>query len=151
MALFPLDTLKTRLQSQHGFLASGGFGNLYKGVGTAAVGSIPTASLFFCTYNSIKNVLSDKIDPVYFPIMHMGAASAGEIGSCLLKVPIEVVKQRQQASKAKLSPLVMKRVFCFRLFSGFVPRTLWITLGGAVFFGAYQFAVELCLKFDSLK
>jgi solute carrier family 25 S-adenosylmethionine transporter 26 len=34
------------------------------------------------------------------------------------------------------------------LFAGFIPRTLWITLGGAVFFGAYQAAVEFCSKFD---
>lgn len=42
MALFPLDTLKTRLQSPCGFFASGGFHHLYKGVGTAAIGSVPS-------------------------------------------------------------------------------------------------------------
>jgi solute carrier family 25 S-adenosylmethionine transporter 26 len=42
MTLFPLDTLKTRLQSPHGFFGSGGFRHLYKGVGTAAIGSVPT-------------------------------------------------------------------------------------------------------------
>jgi hypothetical protein len=44
MALFPLDTLKTRLQSPYGFFASGGFQHLYKGVGTAAVGSVPSGT-----------------------------------------------------------------------------------------------------------
>lgn len=33
IALFPLDTLKTRLQSQHGFRKSGGFSGIYRGVG----------------------------------------------------------------------------------------------------------------------
>lgn len=42
MTLFPLDTLKTRLQSPCGFFKSGGFHHLYKGVGTAAIGSIPS-------------------------------------------------------------------------------------------------------------
>ena len=42
MALFPLDTLKTRLQSPYGFFASGGFRHLYKGVGIAAIGSVPS-------------------------------------------------------------------------------------------------------------
>jgi solute carrier family 25 S-adenosylmethionine transporter 26 len=42
VALFPLDTLKTRLQSPCGFFESGGFRHLYKGVGTAAIGSAPT-------------------------------------------------------------------------------------------------------------
>ena len=33
---FPIDTVKTRLQSPHGFLKSGGFRGIYNGV-TAAV------------------------------------------------------------------------------------------------------------------
>nr|CAD7572184.1 unnamed protein product [Timema californicum] len=37
LSLFPLDTLKTRLQSPSGFLLSGGFRNLYKGLGPAMV------------------------------------------------------------------------------------------------------------------
>lgn len=48
MALFPLDTLKTRLQSPCGFFASGGFRHLYKGVGTAAIGSVPSGKLSCC-------------------------------------------------------------------------------------------------------
>jgi solute carrier family 25 S-adenosylmethionine transporter 26 len=36
------------------------------------------------------------------------------------------------------------------LFTGFLPRTLWITLGVVVFFGAYQAAVGLCSKFGVL-
>lgn len=41
MALFPLDTLKTRLQSQAGFWSSGGFSGIYRGIGPAFVGSAP--------------------------------------------------------------------------------------------------------------
>lgn len=29
------------------------------------------------------------------------------------------------------------------LFSGVVPRTIWISLGGAIFFGAYEAAKQL--------
>ncbi|XP_069693393.1 S-adenosylmethionine mitochondrial carrier protein homolog isoform X2 [Periplaneta americana] len=252
MALFPLDTLKTRLQSPSGFFKSGGFRHLYKGVGTAAIGSAPTASVFFCTYDTIKKISAKHIDPKYVPIIHMGAASIGEIASCLIKVPIEIVKQRQQAAVEKLLPLSICRrtietegflgmyrgftttvlreipfvliqfpmwewlkaewyeftkeelnvievsvcgslsgavaaaattpldvaktrimlakknihskgdcaklrttsmlVHIYKeggiqgLFAGFVPRVIWITLGGAVFFGAYQATVEFCSK-----
>lgn len=38
---YPIDTLKTRLQSRQGFLASGGFKGVYKGLGSVAVGSAP--------------------------------------------------------------------------------------------------------------
>lgn len=43
-ALFPLDTLKTRLQSPDGFVKSGGFRGVYSGLGAAILGSAPTGS-----------------------------------------------------------------------------------------------------------
>ena len=42
VVLFPLDTIKTRLQSSRGFLASGGFHKIYAGIGPAAAGSAPS-------------------------------------------------------------------------------------------------------------
>ena len=50
VALFPIDTLKTRLQSPQGFLKAGGFRGIYNGLGAAAAGSAPGAALFFSTY-----------------------------------------------------------------------------------------------------
>ena len=50
VALFPIDTLKTRLQSPQGFLKAGGFRGVYSGIGAAAAGSAPGAALFFSTY-----------------------------------------------------------------------------------------------------
>lgn len=50
VALFPIDTLKTRLQSPQGFLQAGGFRGIYNGLGAAAAGSAPGAALFFSTY-----------------------------------------------------------------------------------------------------
>jgi len=41
ITLYPLDTIKTRLQSPQGFFRSGGFGGIYKGVSIAAIGSAP--------------------------------------------------------------------------------------------------------------
>lgn len=38
---FPIDTLKTRAQSQAGFFPSGGFAGVYRGLGSAVVGSAP--------------------------------------------------------------------------------------------------------------
>src|SRR5512140_1139106 len=86
LSLYPLDTLKTRLQSSSGFLASGGFSGVYRGVGSAIVGSAPGAALFFCTYEYSKSFLSARrnerpsIDGMpsgawVAPIEHMLAAS----------------------------------------------------------------------------
>lgn len=40
-SLFPIDTIKSRLQSQAGFFKSGGFSNLYRGLVPVLSGSIP--------------------------------------------------------------------------------------------------------------
>ena len=50
VALFPIDTLKTRLQSPQGFVKAGGFKGIYNGLGAAAAGSAPGAALFFSSY-----------------------------------------------------------------------------------------------------
>uniref|UniRef100_A0A665UA15 Mitochondrial S-adenosylmethionine carrier protein n=1 Tax=Echeneis naucrates TaxID=173247 RepID=A0A665UA15_ECHNA len=101
LTLFPLDTIKTRLQSQQGFYKAGGFRGIYAGVPSAAVGSFPNAAAFFVTYECTKSLLgTDGVLPVphMAPVTHMLAASLGEIVACLIRVPTEVVKQRTQAS-----------------------------------------------------
>ncbi|XP_043526688.1 S-adenosylmethionine mitochondrial carrier protein-like isoform X6 [Frieseomelitta varia] len=76
---YPLDTLKTRLQSQHGFFKSGGFKQLYKGLGPVMIGSAPSASLFFISYESIKVMFQPQIPEQYHAFIHMTAASLGEM------------------------------------------------------------------------
>lgn len=60
VALFPIDTLKTRLQSPQGFLKAGGFRGVYNGIGAAATGSAPGAALFFSTYEVSESLSQDK-------------------------------------------------------------------------------------------
>uniref|UniRef100_A0A3Q1J3Q5 Mitochondrial S-adenosylmethionine carrier protein n=1 Tax=Anabas testudineus TaxID=64144 RepID=A0A3Q1J3Q5_ANATE len=101
LTLFPLDTVKTRLQSQQGFYKAGGFRGIYAGVPSAAVGSFPNAAAFFVTYECTKSLLGagGVLSPPHMaPVTHMLAASLGEIVACLIRVPTEVVKQRTQAS-----------------------------------------------------
>ncbi|XP_011690567.1 PREDICTED: S-adenosylmethionine mitochondrial carrier protein-like isoform X1 [Wasmannia auropunctata] len=97
VTLFPLDTLKTRLQSQHGFFQSGGFRQLYKGIGPVVLGSAPSAAIFFITYEGIKQYSQPYVPNQYHSIIHMVAASSSEITACLIRVPVEVIKQRKQA------------------------------------------------------
>ncbi|BGP32994.1 S-adenosylmethionine transporter [Rhodotorula toruloides] len=97
---FPIDTLKTRAQSEQGFFRAGGFSGVYRGLGSAVVGSAPGASLFFTSYELSKDAL-----PKFFPrlrttelapVLHMISASLGEVAACMVRVPTEVVKQRSQ-------------------------------------------------------
>ncbi|XP_061584290.1 mitochondrial S-adenosylmethionine carrier protein, partial [Cololabis saira] len=100
LTLFPLDTIKTRLQSQQGFHQAGGFRGIYAGVPSAAVGSFPNAAAFFATYECTKSLLGTGgalAAPHMAPVTHMVAASLGETVACLIRVPTEVVKQRTQA------------------------------------------------------
>lgn len=115
LTLFPLDTLKTRLQSSEGFFASGGFRGIYRGVGSAALGSAPGAAFFFCTYEATKSALAGARRRALGDhtttaagrrdgagggaVDHMLAASLGEVAACAVRVPTEVVKQRAQAGQ----------------------------------------------------
>ncbi|PBP23221.1 hypothetical protein BUE80_DR006049 [Diplocarpon rosae] len=120
LSLFPLDTLKTRLQSSSGFLASGGLTGIYRGVGSAIVGSAPGAALFFCTYECAKDFLARSRhakqvirggdDDWTTPIEHMVAASLGEVAACAVRVPTEVIKQRTQAGQYPSSLLTIKAI-----------------------------------------
>ncbi|CAM9948956.1 unnamed protein product [Ectocarpus sp. 6 AP-2014] len=92
VALYPLDTIKTRLQSPEGFVKSGGLRGVYNGLSAAAVGSAPGAALFFSSYEAAKHAL----DPDS-PLAHMAAASVAETMACLVRVPTENVKQKMQA------------------------------------------------------
>ncbi|XP_072136631.1 mitochondrial S-adenosylmethionine carrier protein isoform X3 [Mobula birostris] len=97
LTLFPLDTVKTRLQSQQGFYKAGGFRGIYAGIPSAAIGSFPNAALFFVTYECTKSVLGPLLSTKEAPLIHMFAASLGEMVACIIRVPTEVVKQRSQA------------------------------------------------------
>jgi len=101
VALFPLDTIKTRLQDPRGFSAAGGFKGVYQGLGSAALGSAPGAALFFSTYETSKNYLVRNTSEKYHSGCFMLASSAGEVAACLVRVPTENVKQKMQAGLYK--------------------------------------------------
>ena len=92
LLFFPIDTLKTRLQSAQGFVKAGGFKGVYKGVGSVALGSAPggtqapccrkfsltaVAAAFFTTYDTLKRNI--KMPKGWEPMSHLIAASCGEV------------------------------------------------------------------------
>ena len=112
VALYPLDTIKTRMQSSAGFMKAGGFSGIYRGLSAAAVGSAPGAALFFSTYEKMKQALhnSESTKSLPTPVIHMTAASCGEIMACLVRVPTEVIKQRMQAGMHKNAMATMANI-----------------------------------------
>ena len=97
LTLFPIDTIKTRCQAEIGFRKSGGFSRLWSGIGPVAAGSAPGAAMFFLAYETGKSSIFTNIsaNPVF---SHMLSASLGEVCACLIRVPVEVIKQRMQVS-----------------------------------------------------
>ena len=74
--LFPLDTLKTRLQARSSRLEGRlRVRHLYSGLAPVLLGSVPCAALFFLFYDGSKELLGGTGLAV-----HMVAASIGEVG-----------------------------------------------------------------------
>lgn len=110
LSLYPIDTVKTRIQSKEGFLASGGFKNVYKGLSAVAVGSVPGGAAFFFAYDTSKRLLlsatasadvaptsaESSLTPRVFACQ-AAAAMCGESFACCVRVPVEMVKQQMQA------------------------------------------------------
>lgn len=140
LALFPLDTVKTRLQSSSGFWKSGGFRGIYAGVGSAALGSAPNAALFFCTYEAVKKYAGRDSS-----LVHMAAASAGEVVACVVRVPVEVVKQRAQASAGLGSGQVLRQTLGQEGFRG-LYRGYFSTVVREIPFSFIQFPLWEMMK-----
>ncbi len=165
LSLYPLDTLKTRLQSPSSFLSSGGFSGIYAGMGSAIIGSAPGAALFFSTYEYTKSFLSTQRhanatilgfrhgeSDWALPFEHMAAASLGEVAACAVRVPTEVVKQRAQARQYPSSMAALTSILHQRRAIGFtgVWRELYrgwsITIFREVPFTVIQFPLWEALK-----
>lgn len=154
-SLFPIDTIKSRLQSKQGLKASGGFSHLYRGLTPVLVGSIPNAAVFFITYETTKEVLH-KYDPFksgssLHAVSHVVAASLGEAASCLVRVPYEIVKIRRQTMSAKqtiglmTNKQILKNIVTNEGYAGFY-RGFFSTIYRDVPFSALQFPIWEKLK-----
>lgn len=99
VALHPLDTIRTRMQSADGFWKSGGFRGVYQGLLATTLGSAPGAALFFSTYETMKKVLKQLNGGKEAPIQHSVASSCGEVAACLIRVPTAVVTQNMQIGR----------------------------------------------------
>ena len=110
LLVFPLDTIKTRIQSPdyktlyknaNGSTKRALFRGLYQGVGSIIAITIPSSGAFFTTYEALKYGLSDAIPPnssLYLPqpAIHAIASGGAELVSCAILTPAEVLKQNAQ-------------------------------------------------------
>jgi solute carrier family 25 S-adenosylmethionine transporter 26 len=138
--------------------AAGGIGAFWTGFGTMVARDIPFACLQFPIYEKTKAVWAGYQGAPTSPLQGACCGSfAGSISGAMT-TPLEVVKTRimldgsigSQSKKytGTLSTLstIAREEGVLALYSGIAPRVFWITLGGFVFFGAYENASKQLWK-----
>ena len=109
LALFPLDTIKTRIQS-FGKVAKGTISlksnnekilklSKYSGFKSSMIASFPAAAVFFGTYDYTKYFLKNKLHIKQDYIIHLLSSIIGEASQNLVRNPFELVKQNMQIGK----------------------------------------------------
>ena len=161
--LFPLDTLKTRLQSRAGLLrdpppgaaaaagrAASAARPFYRGLLSAMLGSFPAAATFWTVYEASKlrllHALSSRGLEGFDSVAHVGAAALADVAVCAVRNPFEVVKQQMQLglhanTRAAVSKIVATDGVLRGLYAGYLS-----TLLREIPFDAIQFALYELLK-----
>lgn len=149
-SLYPLDTVKTRLQSNlttaHKNASAtllprhtiqGTLRSMYAGLPSALLGSMPSAAFFFLVYDGVKRGMSttdsNGTEQAHQVHVHMLASSLGEIAACAIRVPTEVVKQRAQAGLfGGRSLLALQDILALRKTEGIPTMVRELYRGGGV-------------------
>ncbi|XP_010526619.1 PREDICTED: S-adenosylmethionine carrier 1, chloroplastic/mitochondrial [Tarenaya hassleriana] len=102
-ALYPIDTIKTRLQAARG----GGkivLKGLYSGLAGNIAGVLPASALFVGVYEPTKQKLLKTFPEHLNAVAHLTAGAIGGFAASLIRVPTEVVKQRMQTGQFTSAP-----------------------------------------------
>lgn len=120
-----------------------GFFGFYYALYPLLCRDIPFDIIEFVLYEKLKKMNENKKHQFYY---HMWTGSvAGAIGA-FLTTPIDVIKTRcmvqprkyrNDSVKSIVKKFIKKEGYMV-LMSGWIPRTLWIGLGGAIYFGSYE-------------
>lgn len=101
--LYPIDTIKTRLQAVRG----GGeiiLKGLYSGLAGNLVGVLPASAIFVGVYEPAKQKLLKSLPENFSALAHLTAGAVGGATSSIVRVPTEVVKQRMQTGQFASAP-----------------------------------------------
>jgi len=95
--MYPIDTLKTRMQIGNKFMESMQKGGLMRGVGGSLVGQVPYGVLTFGSYEVYKELLLKKFPQAKPVFLYALSAILGDVTGSGWLCPSEVVKQQLQA------------------------------------------------------
>ncbi|KAK2655992.1 hypothetical protein Ddye_009044 [Dipteronia dyeriana] len=108
-ALYPIDTIKTRLQAVRG----GGkidLKGLYSGLAGNIAGVLPASALFVGVYEPTKQKLLKMFPENLSAVAHLTAGAIGGLAASLIRVPTEVVKQRMQTGQFASAPNAVRLI-----------------------------------------
>jgi solute carrier family 25 S-adenosylmethionine transporter 26 len=100
LVLFPVDTLKTRLQAsskQQNFKESAAQVSKFRGLASSMAASFPCAATFWLSYEFSKYQIRQRCpDGTNIHLQHILASSIAETCQAVVRCPFEVVKQNMQ-------------------------------------------------------
>ncbi|KAL9662678.1 hypothetical protein QQ045_027511 [Rhodiola kirilowii] len=108
-ALYPIDTIKTRLQAVQG----GGkivLKGLYSGLAGNIAGVLPASAIFLGVYEPAKQKLLKSLPENLSAVAHLTAGALGGLAASLVRVPTEVVKQRMQTGQFASAPNAVRLI-----------------------------------------
>uniref|UniRef100_A0A7C9EBW8 Mitochondrial carrier protein n=1 Tax=Opuntia streptacantha TaxID=393608 RepID=A0A7C9EBW8_OPUST len=115
--LYPIDTIKTRLQAAHG----GGkivLKGLYSGLYGNLAGVLPASALFVGVYEPVKKKLLETFPDNLSALAHLSAGAIAGAVSSIVRVPTEVVKQRMQTGQFATAPNAVHMIISREGFRG---------------------------------
>ncbi|CAN1344971.1 S-adenosylmethionine carrier 1, chloroplastic/mitochondrial [Linum perenne] len=116
-ALYPIDTIKTRLQAARG----GGkivWKGLYSGLAGNIAGVLPASALFVGVYEPVKQKLLQVVPENFSAFAHLTAGAIGGLAASFVRVPTEVVKQRMQTGQFSSAPSAVRLIVAKEGFKG---------------------------------
>uniref|UniRef100_A0A803KW82 Uncharacterized protein n=1 Tax=Chenopodium quinoa TaxID=63459 RepID=A0A803KW82_CHEQI len=116
-ALYPIDTIKTRLQAARG----GGqivLKGLYSGLAGNLAGVLPASAAFLGVYEPTKQKLLRLLPENLSAVAHLTAGAVGGVAASLIRVPTEVVKQRMQTGQFASAPDAVRLIVAKEGFKG---------------------------------
>lgn len=132
------------------FKAEGLRKGIYRGFGITIMREVPFSFIQFPLWEYLKSQWEPStglaLNPAFVALC--GAVSGGIAAG--LTTPLDVLKTRimlaetaQKVSVYRIFRNIYRDNGIRGIFAGFVPRVMWITLGGAVFFGFYDLTTNV--------
>jgi solute carrier family 25 S-adenosylmethionine transporter 26 len=121
---------------------------LYRGWAITIMREVPFTVIQFPLWEAMKEAQRRRTGEKTISALESGlfGSLAGAVAAGVT-TPLDVLKTRMMLSreKQKMVPLlvqILKDSGPKAFFAGLAPRVMWISLGGAVFLGSYQLAIN---------